>query len=195
MTYQLMYAPLAPAVWQRLGEIPRTGWVMRGVTQPETVQEHTLALIRLAEEADFATARADGLCEILEVHDWPEAIVGDEVILVWNDEAKKQQLKTAKHEREQAAMQSICAELGVPGEAMYALWDRYEAGVDPTARLAKELDKYQSVELALAYEMTQNISGLFKEFRDYLLPVFTHSAILTRLRELEAQAAAVGIDY
>ncbi|MFA6534106.1 MAG: hypothetical protein WCT37_02950 [Patescibacteria group bacterium] len=40
----------AAAVVAGLYKIPRTGWVKRGVKNPETVGEHTEALIALAEE-------------------------------------------------------------------------------------------------------------------------------------------------
>jgi putative hydrolase of HD superfamily len=195
MSYQLTYAPLAPRVWQKLAEIERTGWVMRGIQNSETVQDHTIALIELAQAPEFSAARADGLCEILEVHDWPEAIVGDEVILVWDDDAEKERRKAEKHQREQVAMQSICTELGEVGPTIYALWERYEAGADPTAKFAKELDKYQAIEQALTYEFAQLVPGLFKEFRDYLLPVFTHPSIIARLSELEKLATSKGVEF
>lgn len=195
MQYTLRYAPSAPAVWQQLATIERTGWVMRGVVEPETVQQHTLELLRIAEEIPaFAAYHSTGLREMLEIHDWPEAIVGDEVILE-HDEVTKQQLKADKHRREAAALVSITAALGSIGEEIRELWDRYEAGVDETARVAKEIDKYQAVEQALIYELQQHKTGLFKAFRDYLLPVFTHPAILTQLRTLEQQADEQGVVY
>jgi len=50
--------PEAPAVWGVLAEIKRTGWVMRGVHNSETVQQHTLELIRLTDEIpDFTLVR------------------------------------------------------------------------------------------------------------------------------------------
>lgn len=195
MQYTLRYAPSAPAVWQKLATIERTGWVRRGVHEPETVQQHTFELLRIAEEIPaFEAYHPTGLREMLEIHDWPEAIVGDEVILEHN-EVTKQQLKADKHRREAAALVSITVPLGATGDEIIALWNRYEAGTDETARVAKEIDKYQSVEQALIYEIAQNKTGLFKAFRDYLLPVFTHPAILTQLRTLEQQADEQGVVY
>lgn len=195
MEYQLKYAHLAPDTWNELAEIPRTGWVMRQVGGPENVQQHTFDLLRLAQEIPgFETARADGLCEILEVHDWPEALIGDEVILVWDDEAKKRKLKAEKHQREEAAMRTICAALPEKGEEVFSLWERYEAGVDPTARIAKQIDKYQAIEKALEYELAQGIP-LFKEFRDYLLDTLEHPSLLAELKQLENRAAAANIVF
>ena len=119
--YQLIYNKYAPHIWQALGEIERTGWVMREVRNPESVQEHTLALIRLAYEIPgLEKNRQDKLCAILEVHDWPEAIVGDEVILEY-DEVEKRRRKQKKHQREEEAMKQICAPLGAAGDEIFAL--------------------------------------------------------------------------
>lgn len=41
---------LVNQVIERLDQIPRTGWVKRGVKDPETVWEHTLSLVQLASE-------------------------------------------------------------------------------------------------------------------------------------------------
>lgn len=72
----------APKVYEKLHEIKRTGWVDHGVENPESVKEHTEALIRLAEELSpyLTPEETSGLIEMLEVHDWSEALHGDEVI-------------------------------------------------------------------------------------------------------------------
>jgi 5'-deoxynucleotidase YfbR-like HD superfamily hydrolase len=41
---------VAPDVYQSLDDLKRTGWVNRGVENPESVKEHTEALLVLAEE-------------------------------------------------------------------------------------------------------------------------------------------------
>lgn len=73
---------VAPHVYELLDGVNRTGWVNRNVENPETVKEHTEALLKLADEMlEYLTPEeTDGLLEMLEVHDWPEAIHGDEVI-------------------------------------------------------------------------------------------------------------------
>jgi len=77
---------VAPEVYVALHSLKRTGWVNRGVKNPESVKEHTEALIRIAREVEglLTMEEKDGLFEMLEVHDWPEAIHGDEVILELN---------------------------------------------------------------------------------------------------------------
>ena len=67
---QLKFAHLAPEAWDELGKLERTGWVKRGVKNPETVQQHTIALINLAAEIEgLSEAEREGLCDMLEIHD------------------------------------------------------------------------------------------------------------------------------
>mgnify|MGYP000417875483 CR=1 FL=1 len=99
------YLPEAPQVRAALAALPRTGWVQHGVTNPETVLEHTEALLRLGAELlpELTATEQDGLLAMLEVHDWPEAVVGDEVILELEPD-RRQPLKDAKLERERQAL-------------------------------------------------------------------------------------------
>lgn len=156
--HTLKYAPLAPAIWGKLATIPRTGWVDRGVKNPETVQQHTLALIDIAQSFDgkIAPKERDELFGMLEIHDWPEAVVGDTRIVA-NTEIEYRILRAQKFEREFDALTDICAKLGYVGEEIMTLWLRFENAPDIVAVFARQLDKYQAVEQALAYELTQGI--------------------------------------
>lgn len=154
---------VAPEVYQALQDLKRTGWVDKGVENPESVKEHTEALLVLAEElTSFLTEEEiDGLIDMLEVHDWPEAINGDEVILELNPDNRKV-LKEVKFENERKALVKICEDLP-NGEEIMALWLRFENSNDPAAEFGRQLDKYQAVEKALEYEQTQGIAlfGVF----------------------------------
>ena len=46
----LRYENTAKHVYEKLKNLPRTGWVMRGVPDPETVYDHTVSLIALVDE-------------------------------------------------------------------------------------------------------------------------------------------------
>lgn len=125
---ELRYAHLAPEVWDELGKIERTGWVMRGVKNPETVQEHTLGVRKLAlsmfkELPEFTDADRQDLLNILEIHDWAEAIHGDEAIVTEDMEERKTK-KAKKFENELAAMTKICDAIGGGGwQGDYATLD------------------------------------------------------------------------
>ncbi len=176
----------APHVYEALHALKRTGWVERGVKNPESVKEHTEALIRLASELSplLTSEELDGLLEMLEVHDWPEVLHGDEVILEENLGDKKV-LLDVKFENEKRALEKICATL-TNGDIVIKLWLRFETSVDPAAAFGRQLDKYQAVEKALEYERTQGIP-LFEEFLTYSLKYITHPILLQRIERLKRQ--------
>lgn len=181
---ELRYAPLASDVWKALGDLKRTGWINRGVANPESVQEHTLALIKIVESIDSLSAEEkQDLQNMLEVHDWPEAIHGDEVIFTYDDE-KRKSLKEIKFEKEKAALASICERLGEKGNEIMSLWLRFENSSDDLASLARQIDKYQAIEKALEYEKTQGIP-MFQEFLDYARKSVNHPVLLGMIKKLE----------
>ncbi len=175
---------IAPEVYKSLHKLKRTGWIDMGVKNPESVKEHTESLVALAHElSDLLTEEEkDGLIEMLEVHDWPEAIHGDEVILELNPDDRKA-LKAAKFENEKKALQSICTDLP-NGDAIMNLWLRFETSDDPASVFARELDKYQAVEKALEFEEEQGIE-LFDEFLTHSINFIHHPVLLERINTLK----------
>ncbi len=176
----LQFASYAPDVWDRLTALPRAGWVAWRIKNPETVATHTLALIALAHELrpqlDFTQAEFDDLVAMLEIHDWPEAIDGDEVVHV-NDSPLK---RTEKFEREARTMRMLTLPLGDVGGRILALWHRFENQSDRVAVFAHALDKYQAVEQAYRYERDGGPVGIGLEFL-YGSPPVTHPALRARL--------------
>ncbi len=155
-------------IWEKLELIPRTGWVQWEIPNPENVAEHILATRRLAVEwrelLGLSEAEFADLLAIVEVHDWPEIVTGD--IVIMGDENNVIELKNNKRERERQAMAEICQTLP-EGENVLTLYKRYETGYDLIAQYAKELDKLQAVLLACKYQKQYNRLGLVKEFYEY----------------------------
>jgi putative hydrolases of HD superfamily len=156
------------AIWSTLSALPRTGWIQWGIPNPESVADHILAIRSLAlqwrENIDLSDLEFSDLLAIIEVHDWPEAIVGDLVIM--GDERDVIKLRSEKRNREKIAMVELCQ--GKPfGTEALALYERYEMNVDAPARYAKQLDKLQAVLLAAEYEKQYNKPGLLQEFIAY----------------------------
>ena len=180
----LKFESVAPEVYKSLHELKRTGWVNKGVDNPESVKEHTEALLLLAQELSgfLSDEEKDGLFEMLEVHDWPEVLSGDEVILeIKPDERKK--LKNVKFEKERLALEKICENLP-NGDMVMDLWLRFETANDPASVFGRQLDKYQAVEKALEYEEQQNIA-LFEEFLAYSINFINHPVLLERIERLK----------
>lgn len=174
----------APEVYKALEKLKRTGWVESGVKDPESVKEHTESLIQLAIELapKLSEEEKESLVDMLEVHDWPEAIHGDEIILELEPE-KRNPKKEAKFENEKRALQQICADLP-NGQEIIDLWLRFETSNDPAASFGRELDKYQAVEKALEYELEQGIK-LFDEFLTYSINFIHHPVLLERIEKLK----------
>lgn len=174
----------APHVYELLHAVERTGWVEKGVKNPETVKEHTEALLQLADEMlEYLTPQeTDGLLEMLEVHDWPEALHGDEVILELNLDDRKA-LKDIKFKNEERALEELCKDLPNRQEII-DLWHRFELSDDPAAVFARQLDKYQAVEKAWEYEQAQGIL-LFQEFLTYSINFINHPVLLERIERLK----------
>ena len=128
--------------------IPRTGFKDRGVKNCETVGEHTDAVILMAKEL---FPEIINLQRMLKIHDWPEFLTGD---LRTDSYATKEQKvsKKEKYDLELQAMKVICNRLGYYGREILALWLEFESQETRRAKIAKEIDKVQSILKASYYE-------------------------------------------
>jgi 5'-deoxynucleotidase YfbR-like HD superfamily hydrolase len=166
--YPLLYSKYYPNVIAKLEAIPRTGWLQWGIDSAENVWEHILETRKLAinykEGLKLSEADLADILAIIEIHDWPEALVGDGVIL--GDEPNVEVLRKYKKEREMSAMVAIC-DNGFAGAEILELYKRYHSGLDDNAWLVKELEKLQAVFKAEEYEKLLNKKGLTAEFVHY----------------------------
>jgi putative hydrolases of HD superfamily len=150
----------AEKVITNLYSIKRTGWVDRGVKNPETVGEHTDDLIAIAKNL----FKIHGLIEMLIVHDWAESnsLIGDRRTDK-NCQKEKRWSKKQKYEAELMAMQLICLTLGQQGVPILKLWLEFEAYQTRRAKIAKQLDKFQTMLKAIEYQK-QGYAGIGEEF-------------------------------
>ena len=140
-----------------LKSLPRTGWLLAGVSQPESVADHAYGTVALASflcDLINAAPEAEGLSEMLDpqrvmrialVHDLAEATLTD-----LPKRASDLLGSDVKHAAEQRAIERIMAEF--PAGALYVdLWSEYEAAATPEARLVRDADKLDMVLQAAAY--------------------------------------------
>lgn len=134
----------------RLYEIKRTGWVDRGVEDPETVGEHTDQLLLIAKQ-NFPQIK--GLDIMLKIHDWPEAgeKVGDRRVDTFCPDDHRI-TKQEKRILEVEAMSNICAKLGKYGKTIMDLWLEFEEAKTERAKIAYQIDKLQAILKAIEYE-------------------------------------------
>ncbi|MCU0491976.1 MAG: HD domain-containing protein [Chloroflexaceae bacterium] len=134
--------------------LPRTGWLQRGVAQPESVAEHTFGVAALALLLGDTLPGLDRgkLLSIALLHDMAEALMGD-----MPASAMRFLSRGAKKEAERQAFAELVA--GLPQADEYLrLWQEYAEGSSAEARLVKQLDRLEMLVQALAYEQAGNRS-------------------------------------
>ena len=138
----------------------RSGWVLRGVRDPESVADHSWSTAYLcmlyAEEAGVDRARA---AQMAVVHDLAEAITGDVAtrVAAMDDPS----VIAEKRRREVAAMDDL-VRVGAggtgpasgPGSArdIRARWDEYEESGTPVALFVRDMNMIDMCAQALVYE-------------------------------------------
>lgn len=140
----------------------RTGWVLRGIREPESVADHswgTALLVMLhagdtsdpdsaGETRDIDRSRA---LEIAIVHDLAEAITGDVATRVKgmsNPEAGE-----AKRERERDAMQRLMARFPAEqAQELMSAWEEYEMRSTPEALFVRDMNLIDMCLQACRYE-------------------------------------------
>jgi putative hydrolase of HD superfamily len=123
---------------ERMKTMTRTSWTSTG--KQESVAEHTwrLAMLALVLEHEFPEIDMGQLLRMCIVHDLGEAVGGDISATLQPPEGK------ATQER-MDLVQLIEPLPSRTQEALLALWDEYEAGSTPVARVAKALDKLETI--------------------------------------------------
>lgn len=124
---------------EKLKDTLRSGCTSQG--RSESVAEHTwrLCLMALLFEKHFPNIDFARLVKICIIHDLGEAIGGD-------IPAPEQAGAGAKTEQERCDLLQLLAPLPTHlRDEITALWDDYEGAVTPEARLAKALDKFETI--------------------------------------------------
>ncbi|MCG8351039.1 MAG: HD domain-containing protein [Chloroflexales bacterium] len=128
--------------------LPRTGWLQRGMTNVESIADHSFSVAMLALligdlQPDLDRSR---LLTIALLHDIAEVFIGD-----LPASARRLFGAEAKREAERRSMQELLN--GLPQATEYiALWTEYIEGSSREARLVKTLDRIEMLVQTLAYE-------------------------------------------
>jgi putative hydrolase of HD superfamily len=144
----------------------RTGWQLRGVTDPESVAAHAWGVTLLClQYGDAASVDVDRALRLAVVHDIAEAETGD-VATRANDDRQRVDAE-AKARRERAAMDDLAAPLD---DTVRALWEEYEARETSAAQFVKDMDLVDMCLQALVYEREDRYAGddgeAFEEYDD-----------------------------
>lgn len=140
-----------------LADLPRTGWVLRGVRPCESIADHSFGVAFLAMlfvdaiRAEGGAIDGERTLRMALVHDAAEARTGD--VPMPN---KTPRMTEALHELES----TLVRELLPPGQ--HEVWADVEHGESLEARVVKAADKAQMMIKALAYERQKR--GQLDEF-------------------------------
>lgn len=157
---------------EKLKHLKRTGWVLRGVPDPESVASHTfrMALMALTLQAELKSEGLD-LLKVLKMvlyHDIGESLIGD--LLPEHVEKSVSNKKIAqleKHEIELKALENLAGIIDYQ-EIVY-LWKEFEEGKTKEAFIVKDLDLIDMALQAVQYKQRYpDIVGL-DEFLPYCL--------------------------
>jgi len=169
-----------------LKTMPRTGWLIRGIVQPESVAEHSygvafLSLV-LAQAVEEAIDR-EKLLSIALLHDLPESHITDIPY-----PALRFITPQAKRTAEERALEDIPGSLG---DEFRQLWLDFEDRRTPEGRLVRDADRLELLIQAYIYEQSTGNRRL-GEFWDNTDPThFEYAAsreifaLLCRQREKE----------
>lgn len=127
-------------------KLPRRGWVLSGVQQPESVADHMHRAAMCAFLIDDPTVNRDKCIKMCLVHDLAESIIGD---ITPHCGVSKEEKK--KVERE--AMKKLSGMLSPKiGDELLALFDEYECGETPEAIYCRDIDAFEMILQAREYE-------------------------------------------
>jgi len=193
--FEFKYSNIAPDVIKSLQVLKRTGWVKRGVENPESVYEHIVASRDLVvSEMDsldeFSLKDKEEILDMLEIHDWAESDpkVGDQVVLKNNPD--REALRKKKFLLEFQAMIKICGKLGDKGKRILELWQKFENRKDKASLFAGQVDKLQSIEKAFEYEQDgEKVST--QQFIDEYEEIIVHPVLVKRLQVLKKKLADI----
>jgi putative hydrolases of HD superfamily len=158
----------------RLKDLPREGWLRHGLTDTESVADHSFRMAILAlllgDSLGVDTRR---LLKIALVHDLAECdpSVGDLTPFCGVTREEKQR-------RERAAMERLCGALP-QGDTILALWLDYDEIRSPEADVAHQLDALEMALQAREYQVRHGVD--LGEFLDSARAKIRHPALLRLL--------------
>ncbi|UCF36596.1 MAG: HD domain-containing protein [Acidobacteriota bacterium] len=132
-----------------LKQLYRQGWLQRGIPEArcETVAEHSFAVAMLAmfvADQHFPHLDSERVLRIALIHDLGEIHAGD---LTPADQVPSAE----KHRQERESLEQVL-ELHPEKSRYLELWEEYETGRSPEARLVREIEKLEMALQASVYE-------------------------------------------
>ncbi|CAD6996650.1 unnamed protein product [Ceratitis capitata] len=159
----------------------RTGWVLRNVSDPESISGHMYRMSMMTFLLDGSEGLNQIRCmELALVHDLAESVVGDLTPFCGVSKADKRAM-------EFKAMEDICKLIEPRGKRIMELFEEYEAGESAESKFVKDLDRLDMVMQAFEYEKRDNCLLKHQEFFDSTEGKFNHPFIRKLVAEIYEQ--------
>ncbi len=164
----------------KLKNIRRTGWIYRGIKNPESVAEHSymLTVMSLILAKRFRL-NAEKCAVLALIHDLPEALVGDTAH--YGFPSRKQIANERK------AMKKLLAKLDAKTKNKISkLWDEFANEKSREAKFVQQLDKLEMALQAFHYEKKKSTHTGLQEFFDDANLQITDKRLLNLLHALNS---------
>ena len=167
------------SIFSRLKQTKRTGWVMRGVENPESISDHCfrVAMFGMYLALEDPSLDLNKVVKMGLVHDCGESIVGD---VTPCEHHISEALKSGNEDKALWRLDEMGGK-----EILYPLWREFEDGKTPEAAAVKQLDKLEMILQAVEYERSQGL--VLDDFFESSRKVFKHPVIVRWAKQIEAQ--------
>ena len=150
-----------------LKTVKRTGWIVEGIKEPESVAEHSFgtALLVLVFGQKRKDINPDKAMKMALIHDLAESETGD-ILVDWKVNNFFRPLLNSipgrhhgitgeeKHEIERKVMENLTEKIE-NGEELFNLWMEFEEGETKEAVFVRSLDKLEMLFQCIVYEKSQ----------------------------------------
>jgi len=137
----------------KLKRVKRTGWIVQGVKDAESVAEHTFRVaflsLLLSSNQDIDQLK---LIKMALVHDLGEAVIGD---IKWEEGSKIIASQEDKHKDEKVAIKVIFGK-GKNLREYIEYWEDFAEQKSEEAKFLKQIDKIEMAIQALEYQEEGN---------------------------------------
>ena len=166
--------------FQKLKDLARTGWVLRGVDNPESVAAHSWGVGLLAAILSPPKLNRVKILEMAIIHDLAEVRTGDRV----PDEVPDRKKKA---EEEACALSAMLEPIASDVSHRVARLEEMEAGTSPEARFIRACDRLDMALQAANYALEGRLSEPNEFFRSAkrTIEMSGYPDILHLLDELE----------
>lgn len=154
----------------KLKILPRTGWLLRGLKNPESIADHsyrtTLLAMLLADiiASQGVAIQVEKVMRLALLHDLTESQIGDIPF-----PAQRYIPEVVKEAGERQAMRDIVTGLGTLGDTYAALWEEFETAQSPEAQLVRVADKLELMIQVYEYERVgcQSLNDFWENMANY----------------------------